>query len=70
MKEIIMKNNFAKKLRYYRKLNSMSQEDLAEKLNTTRQAISHYEKGERTCGFDTLIKIAELFEVSVDELLR
>lgn len=64
-----MKNNFANNLRYYRKKNLMSQGELAEKLNVTRQAVSYYEKGLRTCSFDMLIEIAELFGVSTDDLL-
>lgn len=65
-----MKSNFANNLRYYRKKNSMSQGELAEKLNVTRQAVSYYENGLRTCSFDMLIEIAELFGVSTDDLLR
>lgn len=71
MKEIIKKkSNFANNLRYYRKKNSMSQGELAEKLNVTHQAVSYYENGLRTCSFDMLIEIAELFGVSTDDLLR
>ncbi len=65
-----MKNNFATNLKYYRKINNMSQGELAERLNTTRQAVSYYEKGLRACSFDVLLEIAELFGVSTDELLR
>lgn len=64
-----MRNNFAHNLKYYRRLNHMSQEKLAEELNVTRQAISTYEKGIRTCSFDALIIIAELFGISIDDLL-
>lgn len=65
-----MKNNFATNLKYYRKINNMSQEELAERLDITRQAVSYYEKGLRACSFDVLLEIAELFRISTDELLR
>lgn len=70
MKEIIKrKNNFAHNLKYYRKKNLMSQGELADKLNVTHQAVSYYENGLRTCSFDMLIEIAELFGISTDDLL-
>lgn len=62
-------NNFSKNLKYYRKKNNMTQENLADKVGVTHQAISTYEKGTRTCSFDTLIEFAKLFEVSIDDLL-
>lgn len=64
-----MKSRFAENLKYYRKQNKMKQDDLAKKLNTSRQAISTYEQGKRACSIDTLLKIAELFAVSTDDLL-
>ncbi|MEZ3437174.1 MAG: helix-turn-helix domain-containing protein [Lachnospiraceae bacterium] len=48
----------------------MSQGELAERLDTTRQAVSYYEKGLRDCSFDVLLEIAEQFGVSTDDLLR
>ena len=42
----------------------MSQGELADKLNVTHQAVSYYENGLRTCSFDMLIEIAELFGIS------
>lgn len=35
------------KIRYYRELRNMTQDELAEQLKTTRQSISRYENGER-----------------------
>lgn len=64
-----MKNRFGENLKYYRKQNKMKQDDLAKELNTSRQAISAYEKGKRTCSIDTLIEIADLFKISTDDLL-
>lgn len=64
------KNNFSKNLKYYRKKNYMSQKQLAEKLHITRQSISNYESRARICDLDMLIDIADIFGISVDELIR
>mgnify|MGYP000920150742 CR=1 FL=1 len=63
-------SNFSENLKKYRKEKSMSQKALAEKLYMSKQAISKYECGTNECLFDTLIDIADLLEISVDELLR
>lgn len=64
-----MNHNFSENLRYYRKLNNMTQEQLVEKLNKTRQSIINYETGARKCSIEFLINVAELFDVTVEELL-
>lgn len=64
-----MKTRFGENLKYYRKLNNMKQDELAKKLNTSRQAISLYEKGKRACSLEMVLKIADLFEISTDDLL-
>jgi transcriptional regulator with XRE-family HTH domain len=46
-----------------------SRAELAEKLNVSVRLISYWENGRRECDFDMLIKIADLFSVSVDYLL-
>lgn len=48
----------------------MTQSDLAHKLNVTRQTISNYETYVRTCDLDMLIQIADIFKISLDELIR
>ena len=65
-----VKNYFGKNLRYLRCLNNMTQIDLAKKLSITRQSISNYERGQRFCGLNTLVDISELFNVSIDDLLK
>lgn len=42
---------------------------LAEQLNVSVRLVAYWENGQRECGFDTLISIAEFFSVSVDYLL-
>lgn len=56
-------------IRKYRKLNNMSQDELAEKLNVTRQSISLWETGQTQPSLENIVALAKLFEVSTDELL-
>ena len=47
----------------------MSQEDLAEKLYVTRQAVSRWETGETVPNTETLKLLSKLFDVSINTLL-
>ena len=47
----------------------MSQEELAEKLYVTRQAVSRWETGETVPNTETLKLLSQLFEVSINTLL-
>ncbi len=62
--------NFDEKLQSLRKSNGITQEELAEKLEVTRQTISKWECGESTPDFRNLVKISEIFKVSIDFLLK
>ena len=53
----------------HRKRLGLSQEELADKLYVTRQALSKWENGTSVPSIDTLSQISKLFSVSVDELL-
>ena len=53
-----------------RKTRKISQEEFAELLNTSRQAISKWERNEAKPDIDKLILIAKLFNISVDYLLE
>lgn len=64
-----MKNNFSKNLREYRLASSLTQSDLADKLKTTQRKVSYWESGKIEPDLDTLIAIAEFFDVSIDELV-
>ena len=48
----------------------LSQGDLAEKLEVSRQSVSKWETGQSVPDLDKIIKLADLFGVSVDELVR
>ena len=53
-----------------RKENKMSQEQFAEILNVTRQTVSNWENGNNYPDIETLIKISDKFNVSLDILLK
>ncbi|MGQ7656532.1 S24 family peptidase [Streptococcus suis] len=55
------------KIKEFRKLAGMTQTDLAQRLETTKQTISRYEKGDRKPGQDTLFELTDIFKVSIDD---
>ncbi|MCL1809655.1 MAG: helix-turn-helix domain-containing protein [Clostridiales bacterium] len=61
--------NFAEKLKTLRKQYKFSQEQLAEKLNVSRQAITKWETDGGLPDIDNLMAIAALFSLSMDDLL-
>jgi len=60
----------ANRLLEYRKANGYSQEELAEKIGVSRQAISKWERSESSPDTDNLIALANLYGVTIDELLN
>lgn len=60
---------FGLKLAQLRKNADMTQSDLGDRLNVTRQAISKYETGDSFPDVAILVTMAEVFGVSVDELI-
>lgn len=52
-----------------RKKNNLTQDELAEKLFVTRQAVSRWESGETTPNVETLKLLSKLFDVSINTLL-
>lgn len=52
----------------YLSQNKYSQEYLAELIDRTREHVNRLEKGRETIGFSTFIKLAQIFNVSLDEL--
>ena len=60
----------SEKLYKLRKNSGLSQEQLAEQLNVSRQAISKWEQGTAVPESEKLISISEYFSVTVDYLLK
>lgn len=57
------------KIQLYRKQFGLSQEELGQKLSVSRQTISLWEKGQTLPSIDNLIRLKEIFDVSIDEIL-
>jgi len=60
----------AEKIALLRKMNGMSQEELAEKLNVSRQSISKWESAQSMPDLKRILMMAELFGISTDVLLK
>lgn len=60
----------AEKIAHLRIVNNISQEQLAEMLNVTRQTVSKWESGESLPQIDKVMEICEKFKVTADELLN
>ncbi|CEQ20882.1 helix-turn-helix domain-containing protein [Paraclostridium sordellii] len=60
---------FGERLKSLRKSLNLTQKELGEKLNVSGRVVGYYESNDRFPDKDTLTKIADFFEVSVDYLL-
>lgn len=61
--------DLGKKIIEMRKKAKLSQEQLAEKLDVTRQTISNWENSKFYPDIDALVKISKCFNISLDDLL-
>ena len=64
-----MNIEIANRLQKLRKENGYSQEELADKLGISRQAVSKWERADSSPDTDNLIVLARLYNISLDELL-
>lgn len=64
-----MISKIPERLRELRQAHGYSQEELAEKILVTRQAISKWERGDALPDTENLIALAEIYGVSIDELV-
>lgn len=62
--------NLGEHIQQYRKESRLSQEELAEKVGVSRQAVSKWESDQSVPDLEHLLTMSELFGVSVDELLK
>lgn len=60
----------SEKILQLRKANSLTQEELAEKLNVSRQSVSKWESGQTIPELEKLIALSEVFQVTTDYLLK
>ena len=61
--------SFADNLIQLRKMNNLSQEELAEQIGVTRQTLSKYETGESLPDIEKCRQLADVFSVSIDDLI-
>lgn len=64
-----MKNYFSENLKMYRKQFKLSQFELAVKVGVTQQCVSEWENGKIEPTLTYLWKIADVFDMSIDELI-
>ena len=62
-------NKFAERLKELRVAKNLSRKQLAETLGTSVRTVSYWEAGARECGFDMLIKLAQILDSTVDYLI-
>lgn len=68
-KQMLDNETFAQKLQFYRKQFGLTQENLAEKLNVSRVAVSKWESGRGFPNLDSLKGVSDLFGISIDDLI-
>ena len=66
----MMNIEIANRLLQYRKRMGLSQEELAEKIGVSRQAVSKWERAEAAPDTDNLIELSKIYGVSLDEMLK
>ena len=57
-------------LKLFRKQHGYTQEQIAEKLGVSRQAVAKWERGECLPDIENVIALADLYEITVDALVR
>lgn len=65
-----MKTNIAKNIKFYRKQLGLTQSELASYLHGKKSLVSNYENEYSTPDIYTLCLLAELFDVTLDELVE
>ena len=61
--------NFSEKLYELRKKEGLSQEELAEKVNVSRQTVSKWEMNQSSPEMEKLVNLSKIFDISLDELV-
>lgn len=62
--------DFSEKLLTLRKANDLTQEQLAEKLDVSRQSVSKWESGQASPELEKIIAMSAIFDVTTDYLLK
>lgn len=65
-----MKNiKIAENIRFFRKQSGLTQEELAARFGSRKTLISNYEIGRNTPDIETLWELADIFDITIDELV-
>ena len=62
--------NLSDNLKKIRKMHNLSQEELAEKLNVSRQSVSKWESNQAYPEMDKMIQLCKMFNLNIDDLLN
>nr|MDD6335898.1 helix-turn-helix domain-containing protein [bacterium] len=62
--------NMADRIQYLRKVKGISQEELADQIGVSRQAVSKWESEQSVPDIDKIISMSEYFEVATDYILK
>lgn len=62
--------NMTERIQYLRKQKGLSQEELADKVGVSRQAVSKWESGQSTPDIEKIIIMSDLFETTTDYILK
>jgi transcriptional regulator with XRE-family HTH domain len=65
-----MMNRFGEKLRTLRKRRGLTQEQISQMLEVSRPYVAKLERGEKMPNAPMIIKIADIFGVTADQLMR
>ena len=65
MKELKIADN----IRFFRKASNLTQEELSKQLGGSKNLVSNYENGISTPDIYTLVKLADIFDITLDELV-
>ncbi len=65
MRELKIADN----IRFFRKANNLTQEELSKQLGGSKNLVSNYENGISTPDIYTLVKLADIFDITLDELV-
>jgi len=56
-------------IKKFRIVNNLTQQQVATTINISLSVYSRYERGERTCPIDVLVKLSKLYRISIEELI-
>ena len=65
-----MKTRIAENIKFYRRQMGMTQTELAARLNGKKSLVSNYETGYSTPDIETLCLLAQIFDITLDELVE